>query len=113
MTDEPNMQSESQPGVANGTPQQDEPWSYPSEQTAEYPRQNHTARGTPIPLSRNDGQSENGVEDPRPTETATTNMRAESPSGALINATTQDEPQLYPMAQIAEYLRQDPITQET
>ena len=113
MTDEANMQSESQPGVANGTPQQDEPRSFPSDQTAEYLRQNHTDRGTPIPLSRNDRQTENEVEDPRPTETATTNMRAESPSGDVIDTPTQEEPQSYPMAQIAEYLRQDPITQET
>ena len=49
MTDEPNMQSESQPAVANGTPQQEESRSYPSEQTAEYPRQNHTVRWTPAP----------------------------------------------------------------
>ena len=40
-------------------------------------------------------------------------MRAESPSGDVIYTPTQDEPQCYPMAQIAEYLRQDPITQET
>ena len=40
-------------------------------------------------------------------------MRAESPSGDANDTPTQDEPQSYPMAQIAEYLRQDPITQET
>ena len=79
-TDKTNMQPESQPRVANGTPQQDEPRSYPTEQAAEYPRQNHTVRGTPAPLSAVDRQSRNEVEDPRPTETATTNMRAESPS---------------------------------
>ena len=110
MTDEPNIQSESQPGVANDTPQQDKPRSYPSEQSAEYPRQNHTVRGTPTPLFLNNRQSEHEVEDPRPTETTTTNMRAESPSGDVIDTPTPDEPQSYPMAQIAEYLRQDPIT---
>ena len=51
MADEPNMQSESQPGVANGTPQQDEPKSYLPEQTAEYPRNNNTVRGINVPLS--------------------------------------------------------------
>ena len=54
MADATNMHSESQPGVANSTPQQDSPRSYPSEQTAKYPRQNHRARGIPSPLSQND-----------------------------------------------------------
>ena len=49
MADATNMQPESQSGVANSTPQQDCSRSYPSEQTAEYPRQNHRARGTPSP----------------------------------------------------------------
>ena len=40
-------------------------------------------------------------------------MRTESPSGDVNDTPTQDEPYSYPMAQIAEYLRQDPITQET
>ena len=91
MTDETNMQLESQSGVANSTPQQDKSRSYPSEQTAEYPRKNHTTRGTPTPLSRNDRQSENEVEDSRPTETVTTNMQSGSPTGAVNDTPPQDE----------------------
>ena len=40
-------------------------------------------------------------------------MRAESPSGDINDTPTQDEPQSYQMAEIAEYLKQDSITQET
>ena len=40
-------------------------------------------------------------------------MRAESPSGDANNTPTQDEPQSYSMAQNADYLGQDPITEET
>ena len=40
-------------------------------------------------------------------------MRAESPSSDVNDTPTQDEPQYYPIAQIAEYFRQHPITQET
>ena len=112
MADETNMQPESQSGVANSTPQQDKSRSYPSEQTAEYPRQNKRARGTPSPLSQNDRQSESEVEDPRPTETATTNMQSGSPTGAGNDTPPQDEPQSYPTAQIAEYLTRDPVTNE-
>ena len=112
MADETNMQPESQPGVAISTPQQDRSRSYPSEQTAEYPRQNHRARGTPSPLSQNDRQSESEVEDPRPIETATTNIQSGSPTGAEIDTPPQDEPQSYPTAQIAEYLTRDPVTNE-
>ena len=92
MADAPNMQPESQSGVANSTPQQDSSRSYPSEQTAEYPRQNHRTRGTPSPLSQNDSQAENEVEDPRPIETATKNMQSGSPSGAENVTPPQDEP---------------------
>ena len=107
------MQPESQSGVANSTPQQDRSRSYPSEQTAEYPRQNHRARGTPSPLSPNDRQSESEVENhPRPIETATTNMQSGSPIGAENDTPPQDEPQSYPTAQIAEYLTRDPVTNE-
>ena len=112
MTDATNMQPESQSGVANSTPQQDTSRSYPSEQTAEYPRQNHRARGTPNPLSQNDSQSENEVEDPRPIETATTNMQSGSPSGAENDTPPQDEPQSYPTSQIAKYLTWEPVTNE-
>ena len=112
MADETNMQPESQSGVANCTPQQDKSRSYPSEQTAEYPRQNHTTRGTPTPLSRNGRQFENEVEDPRPTETATTNMQYGSPTGAVNDTPPQDESQSYSTAQIAEYLTRDPVTNE-
>ena len=112
MADATIMQSESQPGVANSTPQQDSPRSYPSKQTAEYPRQNHRARGTPSPLFQNDSQSENEVEDPRLIETATMNMQSGSPSGAENVTPPQDEPQSYPTAQIAEYLTRDPVTNE-
>ena len=112
MADETNMQPESQSGVANSTPQQDKSRSYPSEQTAEYPRQNHTTGGTPNPLSQNDRQCENKVEDPRPTETATTNMQSGSPTGAVNETQPQDESQSYPTAQIAEYLTRDPVTNE-
>ena len=110
-TDETNMQSESQPGIANDTPRQDEPRSYPTDQAAEYPSQNHTVRGTVDPLSSQGKQSENEVQDPRLSETATRNMRAESQSGDVNGTQTQDEPQSYPMAQIAGYFRQDPIPQ--
>ena len=82
------------------------------EQTAEYPRQNHRARGTPSPLSQNERQSESEVEDPRPIETATTNMQYGSPTGAENDTPPQDEPQSYPTAQIAEYLTRDPVTNE-
>ena len=112
MVDATNMQPESQSGVANSTPQQDSSRSYPSEQTAEDPRQNHRARGTTSPLSQNDSQSENEVEDPRPIETATTNMQSGSPTGAENDTPPQDEPQSYPTAQIAEYLTRDSVTNE-
>ena len=112
MADETIIQPESQPGVANGTPQQDKSRSYPSEQTAEYPRKNHTARETLIPLSRNDRQPENEVEDPRPTETATTDTQSGSPTGAVNDTPPQNESQSYPTAQIAEYLTRDPVTNE-
>ena len=92
MADETNMQPESQPGVANGTPQQDKPRSYHSEQTAEHPKKNHPARGPPIPLSRNDRPSENEVEDPRPTETATTNMQSASPTCAVNDTQPRTNP---------------------
>ena len=39
-------------------------------------------------------------------------MQSESPSGAVNDTPTQNEPQTYPMAQIAEYLTRDPITKE-
>ena len=52
-TDETNMHSESQPSVANDTPQQDEARSYPTDQAADYPSQNHTVRGTLDLLSSN------------------------------------------------------------
>ena len=112
MTDATNMQPESQSGVAISTPQQDSSRSYPSEQTAEYSRQNHRARGTPSPLSQNDSQSENEVEDPRPIETATMSMQSGSPTGAGNDTPPQDEPQSYPTAHIAEYLTKDPVTNE-
>ena len=108
MADETNMQPESRSGVANSTPQQDRPRSYLSEQTAEYPRQNHRVRGTPSLLSQNDRQSESEVENPRPIETATTNMQSGSPTGAGNDTPPQDEPQSYPTAQIAEYLTRTP-----
>ena len=41
--------------------------------------QNTRGKFSPSPLSQNDSQSENEVEDPRPIETATTNMRSGSP----------------------------------
>ena len=85
MTDETNMQPESQPSVANSTPQQDKSGSCLSEQTAEYPRKNHTTKGESIVLSRNDRQSENEVEDPRPAETAATNMQSGSYTGAVVD----------------------------
>ena len=59
----------------------------------------------PNPPSQNDRQSESEVEDPRPIETATTNMQSGSPQ-------VQDEPQSYPTAQIAENLTRDPVTNE-
>ena len=37
-------------------------------------------------------------------------MQSESPSGAVNHTPTQDEPQSYPMAQIAEYQTKDPVT---
>ena len=43
---------------------------------------------------------------------AATNMQSESPSGAVNDTPTQDEPQSYPIAQIAEYLTKDPVTKE-
>ena len=82
MADATNMQPDSQSGVANSAPQQDSSRSYPSEQSAEYPRQSHRAKGFPSPLSQYDSQSESEVEDPRPIETATTNMQSGSPTGA-------------------------------
>ena len=103
-TEVTNMQPEFPPGVANDTPQQDESRSYPTYQASEYPSKNHTDRGTLHPLSSLDRQSENEVEEPRPTETATTNKRAESRSGEVNDTPTQDEPQSYPKAQIAEYI---------
>ena len=57
-------------------------------------------------------QSANEVEDPRPITTDETNMQSESPSGAVNDTPTQDEPQSFPMAQIAEYLTRNPITKE-
>ena len=57
-------------------------------------------------------QPANEVEDPRPITTDETNMQSEFPSGAVNDTPTQDEPQSYPMAQIAEYLTRDPITEE-
>ena len=111
-TDETNMQSESLPGDANSTPPQDVPRSYPNEQAAEYPNQDHSGRGTRAPLSSNTRQSENETENPRPITIAATNMQSESPSGAVNDTPTQDEPQSYPLAQIAEYLTRDPITKE-
>ena len=73
------------------------------------------------PLSYNEASSSpssprsqpaNEVEDPRPITTDETNMQSESPSGAVNDTPTQNEPQTYPMAQIAEYLTRDPITKE-
>ena len=111
-TDETNMQAESLPGDANGTPPQDVPRSYPNDQAAEYPNQDHSGRGTRAPLSSNTRQSENEAENPRPITIAATNMQSESPSGAVNDTPAQDEPQSYPLAQIAEYLTRDPITKE-
>ena len=78
-TDSTNMQSESSSGVANDTPQQDESWSYPLDQTAEYPSQNHLDRGTLDPLSSHTRQSGNEAEHPRPNTIAATRMQSESP----------------------------------
>ena len=111
MADETNMQPESQPGVANSTPQQDKSGSYLSEQTAEYPRKNHTTKGEPTFLSRNDRQSENEVEEPRPTETDNEHA-IWIPTGAEDDTPPEDESQSYPTAQIAEYLTRDPVTNE-
>ena len=68
--------------------------------------------GNTYPLSQKDRQSEEEVEDPRPTETAATNMQSGSPTGAVNNSPTQDEPQSYPTAQIAESLTKDSVTNE-
>ena len=112
MANETNMQPETQPCVANGTPQQDKSRSYLSEQTAEYPTKNHTTKGEPTLLSRNDRQCGNEVEGPRPTETTATNMQSGSPTGAVNDTPPQDESQSYPTAQIAEYLTRDSVSNE-
>ena len=100
MADEPKMQSESQPGVTNGTRQQDEPRSYPPEQTAEYPRNNNTVKGISVPLPLSSRQTEVEVEDPRPYNSAATNTQSESSSGAVTDTPTQDEPQPLPMLRL-------------
>ena len=95
MAAEPKMQSETQPGVAIGTPQQDKFNSYPPEQTAEYPRNNNKIREINAPLPMAGRQTEIEVEDPRPFNSAATNTQSESSSGAVTDAPTQDEPQSY------------------
>ena len=57
-------------------------------------------------------QSQNELEDPRPITTDETNMQSELPQGDGNDTPTQDEPQSYPIAQIAENFTRDPITQE-
>ena len=106
------MQSESSSGVANNTPQQDEPWSYPADQTAEYPSRNHLDRGTLASFPSHTRQSGNEAETPRPITNAATNMKSESLSVVVNDTPTQDAPQSYPMAQIAEHLTEDPVTKE-
>ena len=107
-----NMQSETSSSVANDTPQQDESWSYPADQTTEYPSQNHIDRGKLAPHSSHTRQSGNEAENPPPITIAANNMQSEFPSGFVNDTPTQDEPQSYPMAQIAEYLTKDPVTEE-
>ena len=113
IADAPNMQSEFPSGAANGTPQQDVPKSYLPEQTAEYQRNNKSpVRETNVPTSLSSRQTGNEVEDPRPLNPATTNTQSGSPTGVANDTPPQDEPQSYPLAQIAEYLTRDPITKE-
>ena len=47
-------------------------------------------------------QSENEVKDPRPITTDAMNMQSEVLAGAVNDTPPQDEPQSYPMAQIAQ-----------
>ena len=60
-----------------------------------------------------DSQSENEVGDPRPITTDEINMHSEYPTGDAQDTPTPDEPQSYPIYQIAENLTGDPITKET
>ena len=113
IADATNMQSEFPSGAANGTPQQDVPRSYPPEQTAEYLRNNKSpVREIKVPTSLSSRQTGNEVEDPRPLNPAATNTQSGSPTGVVNDTPPQDEPQSYPLAQIAEYLTRDPITKE-
>ena len=113
IADATNMQSEFPSGAANGTPQQDVPKSYLPEQTAEYQRNNKSpVREINVHTSLSSRQTGNEVEDPRPLNPATTNTQSGSPTGVANDTPSQDEPQSYPLAQIAEYLTRDPITKE-
>ena len=113
IADATNMQSEFPSGAANGTPQQDVPKSYLPEQTAEYKRNNKSpVREINVPTSLSSRQTGNEVEDPRPLNPAVTNTQSGSPTGVANDTPPQDEPQSYPLAQIAEYLTRDPITKE-
>ena len=113
MADATNMQSGSPSGAANGAPQQDTPRSYLPQQTAEYPRNNENpTRETNVYPSLSSRQTENEVEDPRPLTSAATNTQSGFPPGVADDSPSQDEPQSYPLAQIAEFLTRDPITKE-
>ena len=113
IADATNMQSEFPSGAANGTSQQDVPRSYPPEQTAEYQRNNKSpVREINVPTSLSSRPTGNEVEDPRPLNPAATNTQSGSPTGVVNDTPPQDEPQSYPLAQIAEYLTRDPITKE-
>ena len=113
IADVTNMQSGSPSGAANGAPQQDTPRSYLPQQTAEYPRNNESpTRETNVYPSLSSRQTENEVEDPRPLTSAATNTQSGFPPGVVNDSPSQDEPQSYPLAQIAEFLTRDPITKE-
>ena len=111
MAAETNMQPESQSGVANCTPQQDKSRSYPSEQTAEYPRQNHTTRGTSTPSSETIGspKMKSRTLDPQRPPQRTCNL---DPHRCCKRHTATGRIPVLPTAQIAEYLRRDPVTNE-
>ena len=110
-TDTTNMQLESSPGAANDTPQQDETRSYPADQTAEYASQNYPDRGTltPSPLPPGSPEMKSRTLHPSRVPQLTCNLK---PPGVVNDTPTQDEPQSYPMDQIAEYLIKDPVTNE-
>ena len=89
------------------------PGPTPPEQTAENQRNNKSpVREINVPNSLSSRQTGNEVEEPRPLNPAATITQSGSPTGVVNDIPPQDEPQSYPLAQIAEYLTRDPITKE-